>query len=94
MVENIDAEQGFRIKGWFKPAVNENDSVAEEFVFHISYLQPNEPLTEEQIDMRYGTPSEGFSVQIFIIWYNNIWSKVHLKLFHFLKYSIFAIFSL
>ena len=43
----VNAQQGFRLKGWFKPAVAENSFTQETFSIHICYLAPKGTMTEE-----------------------------------------------
>ena len=44
----VNAKQGFRMKGWFKPAVTENGITQETFSLHVCYLAPNGPLLPSQ----------------------------------------------
>ena len=66
MVDVINKDQGFRIKGWFKPALTENEVVTEEFVFHVCYFHPDADLSTFQQGFRYGVP--GGSVAQFCFW--------------------------
>ena len=50
---SINQLQGFRVKGWFKPAVTENGITQETFSLHVCYLCPNSPLTEIQKEKVY-----------------------------------------
>ena len=48
LVESVNSNQGFRIKGWFKPAITENGVTQEIFTVHACYMAPNEALTPNQ----------------------------------------------
>ena len=55
MVVVINKDQGFRIKGWFEPALTEKDVVTEElFVFHVCYFYPDADLSTFEQASRYG----------------------------------------
>ena len=62
---SINQLQGFRIKGWFKPAVTENGITQETFSLHVCYLCPNSPLTDIEKEKVY---KEGTS--LYIHWQN------------------------
>ena len=49
----VNESQGFRLKGWFKPAVIETGVTQELFSIHVSYLGPNGSLTDTQKDSVY-----------------------------------------
>ena len=49
LTELVNKSQGFRIKGWFKPAVADNGVTQEIFSLHACFLAPAGPLTEEQL---------------------------------------------
>ena len=68
---SVNQLQGFRIKGWFKPAVTENGITQETFSLHVCYLCPNSPLTEIQKEKVYkeGTLS-------YIYWQNQSREKI------------------
>ena len=44
----VNSDQGFRLKGWFKPAVAENGVTQETFSIHACYLAINGSMTDEQ----------------------------------------------
>ena len=48
LVAAVNAGDGWRVKGWFKPAVSEQDTVAETYAIHICSLAPNNQLTFAQ----------------------------------------------
>ena len=54
LFDSVTEAQGWRIKGWFKPGVTEQEIVAETYSLHISYLMPASSLTAEQMKMRPG----------------------------------------
>ena len=45
LVQAVNAEQGFRVEGWFKPAADEEGTAIENKKYHISSLRPETPLT-------------------------------------------------
>ena len=49
----VNNEQGFRLKGWFKPAVTDNGVTQETFSLHVCSLAPNGQLTEEEKRQMY-----------------------------------------
>ena len=53
-MEAVNIGQGFRVKGWFKPSINENKTTAESYSFHICYLMPRSPLTSAQSHLVHG----------------------------------------
>ena len=53
LTELVNNSQGFRIKGWFKPAVADNGVTQETFSLHACFLAPGGPLTEEQLHAVY-----------------------------------------
>ena len=48
LVASVNGEQGFRIKGWFKPAATEDGVTDEIFSIHVCSFSPVRPLTDEQ----------------------------------------------
>ncbi len=65
-VDLVNREQGFRVIGWFKPGSSEEGEMAETFSFHISYLMPSTPLTEEQLGACYHATRKLFLVYLAI----------------------------
>ena len=57
----VNADERFRVKGWFKPAVVDTGVTQELFWIHVPYLAPNGPLTPTQRDAMY-KDGEKFSV--------------------------------
>ena len=53
----ICAKQGFRVKGWFKPGTNEDETLSESFSIHVCYLMPADTLTEDQKLLVHGAES-------------------------------------
>ena len=53
MVETINNHQGFRIKGWLKPSLNEEGVTQMDFTLHVCFLQPEGDLTEFQKTLIY-----------------------------------------
>ena len=48
MTDLVNAHQGFRLKGWFKPSVAENGVTQETFSVHVCYLALNGTMTDDQ----------------------------------------------
>ena len=53
MVGLVNAGEGFRISGWFKPASDEEGTAAEHKNFHVACLYPEAALTDEQLAKKY-----------------------------------------
>ena len=64
LTELVNNSQGFRIKGWFKPAIAENGITQETFSLHACFLAPNGPLTEEQLHAVYSNDFSRFLIKI------------------------------
>ena len=66
VVQSVNANQGFRILGWFKPAQDEDGTAVENKRFHVCCLIPETDLEMEQFAKKYfvrfaGTSSFGTS---------------------------------
>ena len=52
MVQSVN-EQGFKLKGWFKPVVTEIGVTQDSLSLHVCYLMPSTPLTKKQQKIKY-----------------------------------------
>ena len=68
MVGLVNAGEGFRISGWFKPASDEEGTAVENKNFHVTALHPEGPLTDQQLGKKYRgeavTSGSGSSVAV------------------------------
>ena len=53
LVTKINARGGFRVVGWFKPALDEDGTTIEHKRFHVCSLFPEKPLTDEEKLLKY-----------------------------------------
>ena len=53
MIASINAEQGFTLHGWFKPAQDEEGVAVEHKKFHVCSVAPSTALTTAQLALRY-----------------------------------------
>ena len=53
MVTKINSGGGFRVVGWFKPALDEDGTTIEHKRFHICSLLPEKPVTNEEAQLKY-----------------------------------------
>ena len=57
LCSSINAQQKFRVIGWFKPAQTEEGSVASgHFAYHVCSLIPHGALSAHQQALMYGAP--------------------------------------
>ena len=55
LVQSVNETCGFRVSGWFKPAIDEEGTTLEHKNFHVCSLKPESPLTSEQEGLKYST---------------------------------------
>ena len=59
LTESVNANQQFRVVGWFKPSYDDEGVASGHFQYHISSFFPTTPLSTQQNALRYGVaPAE------------------------------------
>ena len=62
LANNITSSQGWRVIGWFKPGTDEEGVSSANYVYHVSKLEPLQPLTDDQKDLMYGAMANSVNI--------------------------------